>query len=134
MRTFLYVGVLLTVGISAEGQQMDETVVKSLLGRNFYSANNILDSLGVWYYHHFHENKSVSGQETKAKIYSIEAGGAVKVYMIHLHPVQKHITEIVVNFRHDDKRQVEAMRKMPTPTEWHIGTYSTDMEYRLRSK
>lgn len=121
-------------GISLNAySQTDEEIVRGLLGKNLYKANHILDSLGVWYYHHFHENKIVSGQETRPKIYSISNGeGSVKVYIFKVHPDKKYIDEITINFRHDSKEQVEDLKKMWTPDEYHVGTYSTDLTFKIR--
>ena len=92
---YLFLTLAIAVMTEASGQNVtDSDIVKAVLGKSFYSLNKTLDSLGVWYYHNFHQNKSVSGQDTKAKIYSISNSlGTVKVYMIHLHPEKKHITE-----------------------------------------
>lgn len=129
--TLLWV-VTATQGIYGQPKPVtDNDIVNALLGKSFYSLNKTLDSLGIWYYNNFHQNKSVSGQETKAKVYSIANGkGTVKVYMIHLHAEKKHITEVVINFRHDDRNQIEDLKGMAKASDYHVGTYSTDLSYK----
>ncbi len=131
---YLLLAFLLGAVIDVQGQNVsDNDIIKSIMGKSFFNLNKTLDSLGVWYHHNFHENKSVSGQETKAKIFSISnSNGVVKVYMIHLHPEKKHITEIVVNFRHDSRPHIEDLIKMAPANEYHVGTYSTDLTYKLK--
>ena len=97
---YLFFVFAIAIITETSGQNVtDNDIIKSIMGKSFFNLNKSLDSLGIWYYHNFKENKSVSGQETKAKIYSISnSQGIVKVYQIHLHPEKKHIIEVVVNF------------------------------------
>jgi len=131
---YLLIALLFCTTIQAKSQNVtDNDIVKAILGKSFYNLDKTLDSLGIWYYHNFHENKTVSGQDTKAKIYSISNSfGTVKVYMIHLHPEKKYITEVVINFRHDDRHQIEELAKMSPASDYHVGTYSTDLSYKNR--
>ncbi len=112
-------------------QVTDNDIVKSLLGKSYFNVNPILDKLGVWYHYNFQPNTSASGDDLKPKIYSISnSAGSVKVYILNLDK-ERLIEEIVINFRHDSKEQVEDIAKMKSPTDYHVGTYSTDIIYKL---
>lgn len=110
----------------------DHDVVKALLGVNLYSINSTLDKLGVWYHFHFKDDKSSKGEDYKPRIYSISNSDEhTKVFIIR-YSRELVVDEVMINFRHDDRTQVEDMKRMPAPTEFHVGTYSTDLVYRLK--
>jgi hypothetical protein len=49
------------------------------------------------------------------------------VWVIHYNK-EMVINEIVINFRHDDRKQVEDLQKVAAmASDHHIGTYSTDI-------
>ncbi|HEY5746217.1 MAG TPA: hypothetical protein VIU12_09095 [Chryseolinea sp.] len=113
--------------------QTDTEIVHAILGKNYYRANNILDSLGVWYYYHFHENTSTTGKEIKPKPYSIANGsGVVKVFILDIHPTRKFVQKITINYRHDSKEQVEDLKKISSADDYHVGTYSTDVTFKRK--
>jgi hypothetical protein len=129
--------VILFTLISSAGisQVTDNDIVNSLLGRKHFEVNQILDSLGVWYHLHLPQKVgTIEVEEVKsnAKFYSIsDSKGSVKVYILKLKK-EMWIEEIVINFRHDSKEQVEDITKIVNPSNYHIGTYSTDITFRRK--
>lgn len=113
--------------------QTDIEITNALLGQPYAQANAILSKMKVWYHHHYKDTRNVAGEDTKAKFYSIEDGdGVTKVWAIHYDKAMV-INEIVINYRHDDKRQVESLQKVAAmASDHHIGTYSTDLVFKLK--
>ena len=118
-------------------QVTDTDIVKAILGKNYAQVNTILDSLGVWYHLH---TTTLSGQSQPedmkigAKFYSISDGkGSVKVYVLRLYE-EKMIDKITINFRHDSKEQVEDAMRIRGQTDFHVGTYSTDIWFKGKIK
>lgn len=113
----------LSIPFMGYNQVTDNDIVQSLLDRKFYEANQILDSLGVW--HHLHYPEKV--KET-AKVMSIENGeGTTKVFTLKLY--DQNIRKVVINFRHDDRKQVEDMLNITGSSSHHVGKYSTDITF-----
>jgi len=136
-KSTLSILVILFTLISSAGisQVTDNDIVNSLLGRKHFEVNQILDSLGVWYHLHLPQKVgTIEVEEVKsnAKFYSIsDSKGSVKVYILKLKK-EMWIEEIVINFRHDSKEQVEDITKIVNPSNYHIGTYSTDITFRRK--
>ncbi len=127
----------LAVAWTATAQQntvKDMDIVNALLGKSYYKMHPTLDSLGVWYTYHKFESGIKGYEPEKDRVYSIaNSDGTAKVWILEL-TEQKIIREIMINFRHDDKEQVEDSKKMAKPAEYKNGYYSTDMVYRWKSK
>lgn len=134
MKTLVFLITIITspfIGM-AQTKATDHDIVKALLGQNIYAINPALDKLGIWYSFHFKDNKNVKGEEVRPKIYSIaNSEGRTKVYIIRF-TKELSVNEIIINYRHDDRNQVEDLKRMPTADEFHVGTYSTDLVYRLK--
>lgn len=124
--------VTLTFAVPASAQT-DIEIVNALLGQPYAKANAILSRMGVWYHHHYKNTRNATGEDSKAKFYSIENSDKVtKVWIIHFDK-DMVMNEIVINFRHDDKRQVEDSQKLAVlAADHHIGTYSTDLVFKSK--
>jgi putative heme degradation protein len=110
----------------------DSDITKALLGKKTYEVSGALKDLGVWFHFHFMENRVDKGEEKYPKIYSIaDSHGHAKVYLLR-NTADQVIYEVMINFRHDDQAQVMDLEKISTPDEYHVGTYSTDVIYRLK--
>jgi hypothetical protein len=119
--------------MSAYSQVTDTDIVKATLGRNHYFINKALDSLQVWYHAH-QNNRQVKNLDFK-KVYSISDGkGSVKVYAFVLSKDDggKNIEEIVINYRHDSKEQIEDSKKVKSYSDYHVGLYSTDFVFKRK--
>ncbi len=124
MRTSAIIFLLFLFG-NTFGQITDTDIVNSLLGKKFYEINPQLDSLGVWYHTHFPEKI-----KENIKVYSIADGdGTVKLFKIKIQ--LNIIYEIVINYRHDSREQIEDAEKIKNASSFHVGTYSTDMVFKL---
>lgn len=109
------------------GQVTDTDIVNSLLGKKYFEVNSKLDSLGVWYHNHLQEKF-----KDDVRIYSIADGdGTVKLFTLKVNQGGM-ITEIVINYRHDSREQIEDAMKITTQTDFHIGKYSTDMVFKYK--
>lgn len=116
--------IITLIGFKGISQVTDSDIVKALLGKNFFEIPTKLDSLGVWYHIHMPENI----KEDK-KVYSIsDSKGSVKVYTFKLYD-GKIIEEIIINFRHDSREQVEDATKVVGQSGYHVGHYSTDIVF-----
>lgn len=113
--------------------QTDVEISNSLIHQPYAQCNAILSKMGVWYHYHYRDTKNADGNDVKPKFYSIENGNkSTKVWIIKYNK-EKIIDEIIINFRHDDRRQVEdAQRLAPLVFDYHVGTYSTDIVIRSK--
>lgn len=116
------------------GQVSDTDIVNSILGKKYYEVNSILDSLGVWY--HIHQPEKI---KENFKVYSIADGdGTVKVFSLNLkYNVGSNsnfgiIEEIVINYSHHSREQIEDASKITSNSSIHIGRYSTDVIFKLK--
>jgi hypothetical protein len=116
-----------------KAQVTDIDVVRSLLGKSYYKTHPTLDSLGLWYSLHILKNITPSKyDDPRSKVYSISDGkGSVKVYFLKLDE-SKMIDEIVINFKHDSKEQVEDSKKITNASDYHVGYYSTDIVFKRK--
>ena len=121
--------------LEAKCQVTDNIIVKSLLDKNVYDANRVLDSLSVWYHQHVLDNPNPQKHlDIRSKVYSIsDSKGSVKVYFLKWNE-NKIIDEVVINFRHDSKEQVEDAGNMIGSSDYHVGYYSTDIVYKSKLK
>jgi hypothetical protein len=132
----LIVSICLVVGttnlVLAQPTVTDSEIAKAMLGKKTYEIGKVLTELGVWFHFHFQEDKIDKGEEKYPKIYSIaNSEGHAKVYIVR-NTVDQTVYEVMINFRHDDRSQVTDLEKISTPDEYHVGTYSTDVIYRLK--
>ena len=105
------------------GQVTDNDIVNSILGKQYYEVNTKLDSLGIWYHAHYPENI-----KSFVKVYSIaDSEGTVKLFTLNLD--ENTIEEIVINYRHDSREQIEDLMKLTSQSSFHVGKYSTDMVF-----
>ena len=111
-------------GLFAFSQVTDSDIANSLLGKQEYEINPALDSLGVWYHRHIIED-----EEKLSRVFSIaNEAGTVKVFTLKLNKNQNYrIERIIVNYRHDDKNQVEDAKRVVGVCDLHVGKYSTDI-------
>lgn len=115
------------------GAQTDVEISNALIGQPYAQCNAILSNLKVWYHYHFRDTKNADGNDLKPKFYSIENGDKVTKVWILKYNKEKVIDEIIINFRHDDRRQVEDAQMMaPLVFDYHVGTYSTDIVIRSK--
>lgn len=57
----------------------------------------------------------------------------VSVYKFNLNSDAGYIVnEIIINFRHDSREQVEASLKITDADDYHVGNYSTDLVFKLK--
>jgi len=114
---------------SVNAQITDSHISHAILGRYHYEIPKILDSLGVWNHAHL-----VEKVEKSKRWYSIADGnGVVKVFKFNLISESGFIVEeVIVNYRHDSREQIEAMNKISDADNLHVGTYSTDLVFRLK--
>lgn len=124
---------MLSANISCAAQASDVDIVKALLGQPYGQANAILAKMKVWFQYHYRDTKNVDGEDNKAKFYSIENDmKRTKVWTIYYNKEQI-IDEIIINYRHDDRSQVEDCQAMRAYTsEGHTGRYSTDLVFKLK--
>ena len=115
--------------LSLKAQATDSVIVHAVLGRYYYEIPKILDSLKVWHHAHLVEKVAKS-----VRWYSIEdANKAVKVYKFNLTSEAGYVVnEVVINYRHDSREQVEASLKITDADDYHVGTYSTDLVFKLK--
>jgi hypothetical protein len=117
-------------------QVTDDDIAKSLLNKSEMKISQTLDSLGVWY--KFHRQKTF--QDKQEFVFSIEnSNKSVKVYVLKSEfdskskleekYMQRKIKYVIVNYRHDDKVQVEALMELKDTWKITIGKYSTDVFY-----
>src|SRR5688500_5159165 len=57
----------------------------------------------------------------------------VKVWAVILNQNTNVVDEIVINYRHDSKEQVEDSRRLKDFTDFHVGLYSTDFVFQWKS-
>jgi len=120
--TYTIVFLLSLICFNGVSQTTDNDIVKAILGKNIYKVNSILDSLEVW--HHMHLPETI---KEEYKVYSIsDSKGSVKVYTLKLND-GTIVEEIIINFRHDSKEQVEDSMRIENISDFHIGKYSTDI-------
>lgn len=125
MKTIAFILFLISFNITY-GQVTDTEIVNSVLGKEYYEVNPVLDSLGVWYHAHYPEKI-----KSYVKVYSIADGeGTVKLFTLKLNEMK--VIEIVINYRHDSMEQVEDMSKLKNQSSFHVGKYSTDMVFKLK--
>jgi hypothetical protein len=116
--------VITLIGYKGFSQVTDSDIVKSLLGKNFFTITTKLDSLGVWYHMHLPEDI-----KEDQKVCSIsDSKGSVKVYTFKLYN-GKIVEEIKINFRHDSREQVEDAMNVEGSSGFHVGHYSTDIVF-----
>lgn len=117
------------------GQVTDSDIVRLTLGRKYGQLHKTLDSLGVWYTLHLDNDKlkDKRGVVDNKKMYSIEDGdGTVKVWAYIVDQVTRDVVEIVINYRHDSRAQIEDSRRLRNFTAFHVGLYSTDFVYMVK--
>ena len=135
MKSITVAMVLMTYSLLTWAQVTDNEIVKSALGRAYPQLHKSLDSLGVWYAFHVDndQSKSQRGVVDAKKVYSISDGnGSTKVWVFVLNKTTNVVDEIVVNYRHDSRQQVEDSRRLRDFTDFHVGLYSTDYVFRRR--
>jgi hypothetical protein len=134
MRKFYTLAFSMTLIINASAQVSDMDIIKCTLGKNYSKMHKSLDSLGVWYaMHQDNDQQKTSGKipDTK-KIYSIsDSKGSTKVWAVVLSKTGL-IEELVLNFRHDSRQQVEDSRRLKDFTDFHVGLYSTDFVFKKK--
>ncbi|HYI76384.1 MAG TPA: hypothetical protein VEW65_02110 [Chryseolinea sp.] len=127
---------LLAIPAFLKAQVSDLDIVKLTLGKKYGQLHKTLDSLGVWYALHLDndKHKSARGVVDFKKMYSISDGkGSVKVWAVILNQNTNVVDEIVINYRHDSKEQVEDSRRLKDFTDFHVGLYSTDFVFQWKS-
>jgi len=108
------------------GQVTDTDIANSILGKKYYEINSQLDSLGVWYHVHYPERI-----KENVKVYSIADGdGTVKLFVIKLD--MSTVNEVIINYRHDSREQIEDAMRVTTQSDVHVGKYSTDLIFKLK--
>ena len=117
------------------GQVTDTDLVKLTLGKKYGQMHKTLDSLGVWYALHIDNDKykEARGVVDFKKMYSVADGkGSVKVWAVILDQKTTVVQEIVINYRHDSRQQVEDSRRLKGYTDFHVGLYSSDFVFQLK--
>ena len=128
---FIVLLVILCMGYTLKAQS-DNDIVKMILGEKFVNVPNKLKENGVWYFYHFRNTQTVSGEDNKDKFFSIENGDKrTKVWILEYNK-ENIVTEVKINCRHDDRGQVEDIQKMKDFDGFHVGIYSTDVIYRWK--
>jgi hypothetical protein len=125
----------LLLALACGAQVTDNDIVRSTLGKKYPHLHKALDSLAVWYVLHIDndQQKAARGVPDVKKIYSISDGkGSVKVWAYVLNKTSNEIDEIVINYRHDSRQQVEDSRKLRDYTDFHVGLYSTDYVFKRK--
>lgn len=117
----------------AASAQTDIEIVNALLGQPYAQANAILAKMGVVYHYHYKDTKNAAGEDPRPKVYSIQNNEKItKVWILH-YDKAVIVDEIVINFRHDDMRQVDDSQRLATvASEFHVGTYSTDLVFKKK--
>jgi hypothetical protein len=106
------------------GQVTDTDIVNSILGKKYYDINSQLDSMGVWYHVHYPERI-----KENVKVYSIADGdGTVKLFIMKLN--MSVVNEVIINYRHDSREQIEDAMKVITQSDIHVGKFSTDLVFK----
>lgn len=125
----LFIAVIVLLSCSYSFSQVtDSEIARSLLGKAEYQVNPILDSLGVWYARHV-----VESEERLSRVFSIADGdGTVKVWTLKLNKSGSRFDKVVINYRHDDREQVEDRNKVTGSSGLHVGKYSTDIHFSLK--
>jgi hypothetical protein len=124
MRTIVFVFLFYFTG-NTFAQVTDTDIVNSLLGKQYYEVNPNLDTLGIWYHAHYPENI-----KSYVKVYSIADGdGTVKLFTLKLD--ENVIEEIIINYQHDSREQIEDFTKITSQTSHHVEKYSTDMLFKV---
>lgn len=125
----LLMSLIISVCANSYGQS-DYEIVKATLGKNYFEMHKSLDALGVWYHLHMDFNKLKSGKTDTKKVYSIADGkGNVRVWSIKLNQ-SNIVDEIIINYRHDSKVDVEAIGESSRHASFHVGMYSTDISFQ----
>lgn len=112
--------------------QSDMDIVNASLGKDYAQFHKTLDSLKVWWVLHLDNDthKAKRGIVDNKKMYSIADGkGSVKVWAVILDQNTRKVNEMVINYRHDSREQIEDSRKMKDFTALHVGLYSTDIVF-----
>ena len=126
MKRLLFTVALLMFAQLSFGQVTDTDIVNSILGKKYYEVNPKLDSLGVWYHAHIQDKF-----KEEIRVYSISDGdGTVKLFVLKIY--FGIIKEIIINYRHDSREQIEDAMKITKQTGFHIGKYSTDMVFKYK--
>lgn len=131
----LFLLMTLVVSHFSYGQTTDSDIVKLTLGKKYGDFHKKLDSLGVWYALHIDNDKykEARGVVDFKKMYSISDGkGSVKVWAVILDQKTNIIKEIVINYDHHSREQVEDSRKLKGYTAFHVGLYSSDFVFQLK--
>jgi hypothetical protein len=116
----------------AYSQVTDTDIVKAILGKNYVEVNNSLDRLGVWYHMHMDFSKLKSAKGDMKRVYSIANGKEdVKVWALKL-TSNNIVDEIVINFRHDSRADVEAIGTVSGQSDFHVGVFSTDIVFKRK--
>jgi hypothetical protein len=116
-------------------QATDQAIVNLTLGKKYGNLHKTLDSLGVWYALHLDNDKykEARGVVDFKKMYSISDGnGSVKVWAVILDQKTSIVNEIVINYQHHSRQQVEDSRRLKNFTALHVGLYSTDFVFQLK--
>lgn len=126
---------LVVISLSAHSQISDQDIVNATIGKSYPRVHSVLDSLGIWYALHIDNDneKSQRGVPDRKKIFSISDGkGVVKVWAFVLDTSGNIVDEIVINYRHDSRQQVEDSRKLKGFADFHVGLYSSDFVFKKR--
>ena len=135
MKRILTVIILMGFSFCTTAQITDNDIVKASLGRSYPQLHKSLDSLGVWYAFHVDndQGKSQRGVVDAKKVYSISDGKeSTKVWVFVLNKTTNVVDEIVINYRHDSRQQVEDARRLRDFTDFHVGLYSTDYVFKRK--
>lgn len=129
MKKLIILCLLLLINLLARAQATNSEIAHAVIGRYFYEIPKILDSLNVW--HHAHQVEKVA---KSVRWYSIQDGQkVVSVYKFNLNSDAGYIVnEIIINFRHDSREQVEASLKITDADDYHVGNYATDLVFKLK--
>jgi hypothetical protein len=112
--------------------QTDTEILELMLGSKFDDLPNKMKDAGVWMYNHGRATNSAPGTDARERILSVQNGeGHTKVWVIKYNK-EGIINEIRINFRHDDRGQVEDCAQMKGYTEFHVGVGSTDAFFKLK--
>lgn len=132
MKKILLIIILLGLTSIVKSQVTDLDIANSLLGQHYLRYGKVLDSLGVWYYHHGGEHLNLS---------IADGDGTVKSFYLSFHlkkasdgrKFHNHgkIYKVVINYRHDSKEQIMDLKKIKAHGDVSIGKFSTDVVIKL---
>ncbi|MEO8146858.1 MAG: hypothetical protein ABI723_04425 [Bacteroidia bacterium] len=129
MKKAILISALIIQNILCSGQVTDSQIAHSLLGHPHYEISHILDSLKVWYHLHI-----IADENREIRWLSIADGnGVVKVFKIKLDKDDNYkMKEVIINYRHDSREQVENSLQISDATGYHVGYYSTELFFKYK--